>query len=194
MSALPKKLLTPEDYLAIEREADFKSEYFGGEMFAMAGASETHTLIISNVVRSLGNQVLDRNCYVYPNDMRVKVSAIGKYTYPDVVVVCGKKIFDDGQKDTILNPVLIIEVLSESTEAYDRGKKFEHYQYLESLSEYLLISQESYRIEQFVRQNDRSWTYYEFHDLDDVIKLATIGCELALKDVYLKIAIESTAR
>ena len=191
MSTLPKRILSPENYLAIEREAEYKSEYYGGEMFAMAGASETHTLIISNVVRSLGNQVLDRNCYVYPNDMRVKVSAIGKYTYPDVVVVCGKREFDDNRQDTILNPVLIIEVLSESTEAYDRGKKFEHYQYLESLSEYLLISQESYRIEQYIRRSDRTWTYYEFHDLDDVVKLATIGCELALKDVYLKIAMAS---
>lgn len=193
MSTLPKRLLTHEDYLAIEREADFKSEYYRGKMFAMAGASETHTLIISNVVRSLGNQLLNRDCNIYSSQMRVKVSKLKKYTYPDIVVTCGKETFEDDQADTLVNPVLIIEVLSESTEAYDRGKKFEHYQYLESLSEYLLISQEAYRIEQYVRQSDRTWTYYEFRDLDDVVKLATIGCELAFKDVYLKIAMESAA-
>ncbi len=190
MSALPKKLLTPDDYLAIEREADFKSEYYRGEMFAMAGASREHILIVSNAVRTLGNQLLNRDCHVYSNDMRVKVNKLKKYTYPDIVITCGKETFEDDQTDTLVNPVLIIEVLSESTEAYDRGKKFEHYQYLESLSEYLLISQDSYRVEEYVRQNDRSWTYYEFHDLDDVVKLAIIGCELALKDVYLKIEIE----
>jgi Uma2 family endonuclease len=158
-------------------------------MFAMAGASETHNLIVSNVVRSLGNQLLNRDCYVYPSDMRVKVSTIGKYTYPDVVVVCGKKVFDDDQHDTILNPVLIVEVLSESTEAYDRGKKFEHFQYLESLGEYLMISQDSHRIEQYVRQGDRTWTYHEFHDLEDTVNLATTACELALQEVYLKTTI-----
>lgn len=193
MSTLPKRLLTPEDYLAIEREADFKSEYYRGEMFAMAGASRVHILIVSNAVRTLGNQLLNRDCHVYSNDMRVKVNKLKKYTYPDIVITCGKETFEDDQADTLVNPVLIIEVLSESTEAYDRGKKFEHYQYLESLSEYLLISQDSYRVEQYVRQNDRTWTYHEFHDLDDVVKLATIGCELAFKDVYLKIAMESAA-
>lgn len=101
MSTIPKRKLSPQSYLAIERTADYKSEYYDGEMFAMAGASETHNLIVSNVVRSLGNRLLNRDCYVYPSDMRVKVSTIGKYTYPDVVVVCGKKVFDDDQHDTI---------------------------------------------------------------------------------------------
>lgn len=160
-------------------------------MFAIAGASRVHILIVSNVVRTFGNQLLNRDCNVYSTDMRVKINKLQKYTYPDIVVTCGKETFEDDQADTLVNPVLIIEVLSEFTEAYDRGKKFEHYQYLESLSEYLLISQHSYRIEQFVRQSDRTWTYSGYHGLDEMVKLATFGCELALKDVYLKIAMES---
>jgi len=187
MSSQPKNLLTPEEYLALERKAEFKSEYFAGEMFAMAGASRRHNLITANILRVLGNQLLERACNVYPSDMRVKISKIGKYTYPDVVVACGEERFEDEHNDTLLNPVVIIEVLSESTEAYDRGKKFEHYQYLESLAEYLLIAQDSYRVEQYVRQNDRTWTYSEFHDIEDAVLLRAIDCNLALKDVYAKV-------
>ncbi len=188
MSAQPKKILTAGEYLALERKASFKSEYYRGEMFAMAGASDPHNLIVSNIIRMLGNQVLERDCFVYPGDMRVKVNALGKYTYPDVMVVCGKKAFDDEQQDTLLNPVLIIEVLSETTEAYDRGKKFEHYQYIYALGEYLLIAQDTCRMEQYFRQSGRDWRYSEFHALADIVKLETINCELALKDVYLKVS------
>ena len=141
MSYQRKSLLTPEEYLAIERKSETKGEFYSGEVFAMVGASKRHNLIAANVIRVLGNQLLDRPCNVYPSDMRVKVSATGKYTYPDVVVACEEELFDDEEKDTLLNPVLIIEVLSESTEAYDRGKKFEHYQYIESLTDYLLVTQ-----------------------------------------------------
>src|SRR5215211_3382177 len=152
MSSQRKTLLTPEEYLAVERRSEVRSEYLAGEVFAMVGASKRHNLIVSNLIRVLGNQLLDRPCNVYPSDMRVKVSRIGKYTYPDVVVACEEEEFDDEERDTLLNPLVIIEVLSESTEAYDRGRKFEHYQYIESLTEYLLVSQEPYRVEQYVRQ------------------------------------------
>src|ERR1051325_5141739 len=128
MSYQRKTLLTPEEYLAIERKSEVKHEYFAGEMFAMVGASKWHNLIAANVIRVLGNQLLDRPCNVYPSDMRVKARATGMYTYPDVVVACAEEQFDDAERDTLLNPVVIIEVLSESTEAYDRGRKFEHYQ------------------------------------------------------------------
>lgn len=188
MSSQPKSLLTPEEYLALERRAELKSEYFAGEMFAMAGASRRHNLIAANIIRVLGNQLLERTYNVYPSDMRVKISKVGKYTYPDIVVACGEEQFEDDQKDTLLNPVVVIEILSESTEAYDRGKKFEHYQYLASLSEYLLITQDPYRVEQYVRQSDRTWTYLEFHNVEDTVRLRTIDCELALKDIYVKVA------
>jgi Uma2 family endonuclease len=187
MSSQPQKLLTPEEYLARERKAEFKSEYFAGEMFAMAGASRQHNLIAANIIRTLGNQLLERPCNVYPSDMRVKINKINKYTYPDVVVACGEEQFEDEHGDTLLNPVLIIEILSDSTEAYDRGKKFEHYQSLDSLAEYLLISQDPSRVEHYVRQDDRTWTYTEFHQAEDVVHLPTIDCDLALKDVYAKV-------
>jgi Uma2 family endonuclease len=117
----------------------------------------------------------------------VKVSATGKYTYPDVVVACEEEKFDDEENDTLLNPVVVIEVLSESTEAYDRGKKFEQYQNIESLTEYLLVAQEPFRIEQYVRQSNREWRYSEYHTAEDIVKVSVIGCELTLKDVYAKV-------
>ena len=187
MSSQPQTLLSPQEYLTLERQAEYKSEYFAGEVFAMAGASQRHNLIASNVIRILGTQLLERDCNVYPSDMRVKISQVKKYTYPDVVVVCGKERFEDEDKDTLLNPSLIVEILSESTEAYDRGKKFEHYQLLGSLREYVLIAQDPYRLERYVRQDDRTWTYTEFHSSDDIVALPTIGCTLSLKDVYVKV-------
>ena len=187
MSSQRKTLMTPEEYLAAERKAETKSEYFGGEVFAMVGASKRHNLIAANIIRVLGNQLLERPCNVYPSDMRVKVSVTGKYTYPDVVVACEPELFDDAENDTLLNPVVIIEVLSASTEAYDRGKKFEQYQQIESLTEYILVAQEPYRIEQYVRQSDKEWRYSEYHVAEEVVKISVIGCELALKDAYAKV-------
>src|ERR671912_1585699 len=120
MSSHRKSLLTPEEYLELERKSEIKHAYFDGEMFAMVGASRRRNLIAANVIRLLGNQLLDSPCNVYPSDMRVKVVATGKYTYPDVVVACEEELFDDEEKDTLLNPVVIVEILSQSTEAYDR--------------------------------------------------------------------------
>ncbi|HEV7377510.1 MAG TPA: Uma2 family endonuclease [Pyrinomonadaceae bacterium] len=188
MPSQRETLLTLEEYLAIERKSEIKHEYFAGEMFAMVGASKRHNLITANIIRILGNQLLARPCNVYPSDMRVKVSATGKYTYPDVVVACDEEEYDDVEKDTLLNPVIIIEVLLESTEAYDRGKKFKQYQAIQSLTEYLLVAQEQYRIEQYVRQSNSEWRYTEYHNAEDVIKISVIGCELVLKDVYTKVA------
>jgi Uma2 family endonuclease len=187
LSSQRKTLLTPEEYLAIERKSETRNEYFAGEVFAMVGASKRHNLITANLIRVLGNQLINRPCNVYPSDMRVKVSATGKYTYPDVVVACEEELFDDEEKDTLLNPVVIIEVLSESTEAYDRGKKFEHYQQTVSLTEYLLVAQEPYRVEQYVRQSNREWRYSEYHNAEDTVSISVINCELALKDVYAKV-------
>lgn len=182
------KLLSTEEYLARERRAEFRSEYFKGETFAMAGASRPHNRIVTNVSRLLDTQLLNRECNVYSNDMRVKIAKIQKYTYPDVVVTCGKENFEDAEVDTLLNPILLVEILSASTEAYDRGKKFQHYQFLESLREYILITQDAVRVEQYVRQNNKTWTYIEYQNLDDVIRLESIDCELALREVYLKVS------
>ena len=151
MTSLARQRLTPAEYLAIERAADYKSEFFADEMFAMAGAAPAHVLITSNVTRELGTQLKGRSCRVYPSDLRVKVSETGLYTYPDVVIVCGEQQFDDEHRDTLLNPTLIVEVLSPSTEAYDRGEKFDHYSQLESLQEYVMIAQDRPRVERYVR-------------------------------------------
>ena len=188
MSAQPMpKLLSTKEYLARERHAEFKSEYYKGETFAMAGASRPHNRIVTNVSRLLDTQLLNRECNVYSSDMRVKIPQIQKYTYPDVVVTCGKESFEDAEVDSLLNPILIVEILSASTEAYDRGKKFQHYQFLESLREYILITQDAIRVEQYVRQNNKTWTYIEYQNLDDVIKLESVECDLPLREVYLKV-------
>src|SRR4029453_10754721 len=163
MALQPQAWLSPEAYLAIERQATCKSEYVAGEMFAMAGASRRHNLIVANIIRILGNQLLESSFNVYPSDLRLKISHTGRYTYPDVVVTCAEEQFEDAHRDTLLNPVVIIEVLSEPTEAYNRGKKFEKYQHIESLVEYLLVAQEPYRIERYVRQSNREWRYSEYH-------------------------------
>jgi Uma2 family endonuclease len=190
MSALRKTLLSPAEYLAIERQAERKSEYFAGEMFTMAGAVEGHNIIALNVGSELRFQLKKRPCKVYPSDMRVKIPATVLYAYPDVVVVCGKPAFEDEVKDTLLNPTLIVEVLSASTEAYDRGKKFEHYSRIPSFCEYVLITQNQHKVEQFTKQNDGKWLYAVANGLAGVLKLASIDCELALVEVYDKVEIE----
>ncbi|HVR97164.1 MAG TPA: Uma2 family endonuclease, partial [Thermoanaerobaculia bacterium] len=164
-----------------------KSEYLDGEVVAMTGASENHILVVTNLVRELSSQLMQRPCRVYSNDMRVQVSATGLYTYPDVVVVCGDRQFEDGRRDTLLNPTLIIEVFSPTTEAYDRGKKFEHYQALESLSEYVLVVQDEPRVEQFLRQDGSHWLFTATAGLDTTVTLASIQCELAVAGIYDKV-------
>jgi Uma2 family endonuclease len=187
MSTQSKPYLTPEQYLEIERKAEFKSEYYQGEMFAMAGAHEAHVTIIFNAVRELGQQLRRRPCKGYSNDMRVRVTPAGLYTYPDVVVVCGEVQFLDANRDTLLNPTVIIEVLSESTEAYDRGRKFELYRSLESLTDYLLISSHWVSAELFTRQSEGGWLLTAKSSLEDLIELQSIDCRLLLADLYEKV-------
>jgi Uma2 family endonuclease len=178
---------TPEEYLALERQAQCKSEYDAGDILAMAGASRWHNLIVANVVGELRAQLKGHPCATYPSHMRVKVSATGLYTYPDVTVVCGEARFEDNQQDTLLNPTLIVEVLSESTEAYDRGGKFAHYRKLPSLMEYVLIAQTKPHIEHYVRQPDNRWLLSEADSLSDTLHLPSIDCRLALAEVYDKV-------
>ena len=191
MSAVPKPLLTPQQYLARERQAETKSEYLRGELFAMSAASREHNLIAGNVNSELSTQLRDRECEVYQADMRVKVSVTGLYTYPDVTVVCSEPEFEDAQVDTLLNPRVIVEVLSPSTADYDRGGKFAHYRRLPSLQEYLLISQDAPLVEHYVRQGPDTWRLTEQRSLEAVIDLPSIQCQLALAEIYLKVRFAS---
>jgi Uma2 family endonuclease len=181
------KFYTSAEYLEFERQSEIRHELIDGEIFEMAGANKRHNRISVNAVRLLDNQLLERDCNVYGSDMRVKITSTEKYTYPDVVAVCGEEFFEDSTEDTLLNPMLIIEILSKSTEAYDRGAKFEYYQTIESFQEYVLISQEPFRVEQYVRKDKNVWTYFEFRQATDILKLNSINCELVLQDIYHKI-------
>lgn len=188
---MSKAYLTPEEYLEIDRKAEFKSEYYAGEMFAMAGARETHNLIVANVIIDLGLQLRGRPCRVYPSDMRLQVSETGLYAFPDVSAVCGAPQFLNERRETLLNPTLIVEVLSESTEAYDRGKKFEHYDTISSLAEYLLISTDHVNAELFTRQPDGRWLLSRAGSVDETLELPSVGCRLKLADLYDKVDLSS---
>ena len=190
MSSQPKPRFTPEEYLTIDRQSEHKHEYFDGEIFAMTGASRKHNLISVNVAATLNNQLADRECEVYASDMRVKVNPMGLYTYPDVVVVCGLPQFEDKEIDTLLNPIVIIEVLSKTTEGYGRGDKFEHYRSVASLSEVVLIAQDKHHVEYYRRQEGSQWMLTETNSLQDKIILASINCELPLSQIYRKVSID----
>jgi Uma2 family endonuclease len=187
MSTPPRTLLTPAEYLEIERRAEYKSEYYRGEMFAMAGAREAHNLINGNAYREFSNQLRSGSCRVYANDMRVHIPARGLYTYPDHVVVCDKPQFIDGEFDTLLNPLIIGEVVSPSTEVYDRTEKFEHYQTIPSLKEYLLLSSERMHADLFTRGNNGKWVLSTAGQPEESILFASIPCRLVLKDLYEKV-------
>lgn len=186
--ALPKsKIITPEEYLALERQAEEKSEYWDGEIFLMAGASREHNLIVTNVGRELSTQLLERPCEVYPGDMRVRIPKTARYVYPDASVVCGQPQFEDEEVDTLLNPTVVVQVLSPSTEAFDRGKKLDNYRTIPSLQECVLIAQDECHVYVYTRQPDNRWLLSEATQFDDVVPLTSIGCQLALTEVYRKV-------
>lgn len=191
--ALPKQVWTETEYLAMERASDVRHEFHQGEIFAMVGASPNHVLTTTNTSSSLNLQLRKTPCRVYQSDLRVKIGITGLYTYPDITVVCGEPFFSDDTPDNLLNPTLIIEVLSPSTEQYDRGKKFQHYRSLESLQEYVLISQDAPHVERFLRQADSEWLFKDRAGLDAVLALSSIECTLALADVYEKITFPTQA-
>jgi len=187
MSSQTKPHYTPQEYLALERSKPQKNEYFNGEIFAMGGASERHNLIVGNVFASLHTQMRGKPCKVYSSDMRVKIRQTSLYTYPDVVALCGEAKFDDEQQDTLLNPTVINEVLSKSTEGYDRGDKFAHYRRIDSLLDYVLITQEKIRIEHYRRQPDNQWLMVEMSQPQEGVELLSIRCTLLIADVYDKV-------
>jgi Uma2 family endonuclease len=184
MSTAPSRRVTAQEYLARERSADSRSEYLRGEIVAMSGASYNHALIEGNVIRQAGNQLADGPCRVLTSNMRVKVEASGLYTYPDIVIACADPQFDDNVFDTLLNPRVLIEVLSDSAERYDRGAKFGHYRQIPSLQEYVLISQDQPLVERYVRQADQSWLLTVFQGMTETFALTSIPLSVPLQDIY----------
>ena len=178
--------LAPEEYLTWERKQPFKNEYHNGQIVAMSGASRWHNRIMLNTVTQLNNQLMESECEVYASNMRVGASPKVSYLYPDVIVVCGEPRFEDDTFDTLLNPIVVIEVLSPSTAAFDRGKKFEYYKQLASLQEYILISQNSVRVEHYCRR-ETQWIHNAFQRLEDVLSLASIECEVSLGAIYRRV-------
>ena len=189
-SIAARTYLTPEEYIAAERKATLKSEYLSGEIIAMSGASLAHNLITMNTANQLYNQLVESGCRVFTGDMRVGIGAGVSYFYPDVAVVCGDLRFEDDAFDTLVNPRVIIEVLSDSTANYDRGEKFIRYRQLESLQEYILISQDQVQVDHYLRQGEQ-WVLSEFNTLEDVLSLVSIGAELPLRQVYRFVEFET---
>lgn len=183
--------VTPEEYLAAERLSETRSEYLDGGVSPMTGASLNHGRIVVNVTTELVIQLRGRNCEVLVTEMKVRVQESRKFFYPDVLVLCGEPQFHDGRKDIITNPVLVIEVLSPSTEAFERGTKFQAYRTIESLKEYLLVAQDRPLVELYVRNEDGKWTLTETIGLESSLALPSVGCTLNLGAVYDKVDFNS---
>ena len=190
MSAIPKRKLTPEEYLEFERKTEIKHEYLKGEIFTISGANRKHNLINANLNGLIWQHLKNKDFEAYVNRMRVFISQRGLCTYPDLVVVGGEPEFQDDVFDTLLNPILLIEVLSESTESYDRGKKFQHYRSIESLQEYILVAQDEARVEKYVKQGDGFWVLSEAVGLETEIEFSSIDQRIALREIYDKIEFE----
>jgi len=194
MSIAQNTVLTPQQYLEQERNAEFRSEYFDGQLLAKMGSSAKHCTIVGNIIIGIGQQFKKRTCEIFANMMRLKVIKTSSYFYPDVVAVCGKPQFEDNEQDVLLNPIVIVEVLSPSTEGYDRGTKFEHYRTIDSLSDYLLVAQDKIHVEHYVRQSDRSWLFSEFKSAEEKIQMESIGGELLVAEIYEKVEFESQSK
>ena len=187
MQALEKHHYSPEEYLALEETAEYKSEYYRGELFAMVGASVNHNQIVSNLHASLHLHLKHKPCRVFMSDLRLWMQEANLYTYPDLLVVCGTLAFAPGRNDTITNPMLIIEVLSESTQAYDRGRKFEFYRTLPTLKEYLLIDQYRFYVEQFSKNSENKWVFSEYTPSQKKLILSSLDFQLSFQDLYDKV-------
>jgi Uma2 family endonuclease len=187
VSSLPDRWISPEEYLEFERAAETKHEYLDGQVFAMAGASLEHNQIVGNLLVEIGGQLKGRDCRVLPSDMRLHMPGARYYTYPDVTVVCGKPELQDQHFDILLNPKVLIEVLSDSTERTDRSRKAKHYRRIASLEEYVLVAQDEPRVEIYLRQGGREWLLTEASELGESVELRSIGCFLALEDVYQRV-------
>ena len=192
MTALPKRFFTPEEYLLLEDQADYKSQYVDGEIFAMAGAEPEHVEIMVNIAAELRQHFRGRPCRSYSSDMRVRVQPGGLWTYPDVVALCGEPQFDrTNAPATLLNPQVIFEVLSPSTAAFDRGDKFNRYRLLDSLTDYVLIAVDRMQVEHHTRLDDGTWRLAGYHQPTDTVPLVSLSCELPLAEIYEKITFPS---
>jgi Uma2 family endonuclease len=189
MSRQTQTYITPEEYLALERQSEYKNEYFDGEIFAMVGASRRHNLITTNITRELSQQLKTKPCEVYSSDMRIRIPNANIYTYADVSVACGEPKFEDAELDTLLNPDLIVEVLSKSTASYDRRQKFAFYRTIESLTGYMLVSQDTSHVEHYAKQPDGRWLLSDYRSTEDVVQLDSIGCSLPLREIYDKVSL-----
>ena len=191
MSALPAfqnpRYHTVDEYLALDRDAEFKSEYVDGEIFAMGGASFRHVLITSNISRELGNRLKSAPCQVYSSDLRIQADRGKAYHYPDVTVICGRPEYRDERRDTAINPLIIVEVLSNSTRNYDRGDKFASYRRLESLREYILIDQNPCHIEHYLRKPGGVWEFMEIDDLGAELVIPALELAIPLAEIYAKV-------
>ena len=193
MASQQQPTCMPEEYLAWERVAATKSEFFDGRIYAMSGASRSHVRITTNLIAALHGQLRGRACDVFTSDMKVRVSDTGLYTYPDATVVCGEARFADDASDVLLDPTVVVEVLSPSTESYDRGRKFEHYMRLASLREYVLIAQDRMRVERFTRGPDGTgWVLRVAEVAEATLELPSIGCVLRLADLYERVELPPT--
>ena len=186
MSASSRLYYTPEQYLEMDRKAEYRSEYVNGELLAMAGASREHNLIVTNLVREVSGLLRGRPCETYSNDMRVRVSP-ARYTYPDMVVACDGPEFEDSSQDILLNPVVLMEVLSPTTEKDDRSWKFAHYRHLATLTDYVMLSQYQPLVEHYTRNSDDKWVLTDLRGLSSVLRLPSIGCELPLAMIYERV-------
>ncbi len=183
MTAQRKPYYTPEEYLALERAAEYRHEYRAGQIVPMAVSNENHNILTGNIFRHLGNQFEGGPCRVYMSDLRVRVTPGRMYTYPDVVAVCGPRQFAEDQRDTLLNPTVVFEVLSPSAEAYDRGEKFAHYWRLASLTDYVLVAQDQRRVEHFARQGD-GWFVTAAESPDETVRLPALDAKLTMAAIY----------
>ena len=186
MATEPKPHLTPQQYIDLERKADTRHEYWNGQTFAMAGTTRYHARIVRNLVTRLHTGLQSSDCQAYSSELRLHIPATGFYTYPNVMVACGEEQYLDDQFDTLLNPILLIEVLSESTADYDRGRKFAQYRSIASLREYLIVAQDKFSIEQYVRQ-EPGWTLTEYSDPARAIALVSLPLGMSVVDIYEKV-------
>jgi Uma2 family endonuclease len=191
VSAQSEPRLSPEEYLALDRAAEFKSEYYDGHMYAMSGASRMHVRITTNLSGDLHQALKHGPCEVYTIDLRLRVNPNRLYTYPDITVVCGDTELADDHKDTLLNPTLLVEVLSPSTEARDRGFKFAHYRHIESLQEYVLVWQSEPRVEIYRRRPTGDWLLSEVSGLESICRLDSVGCEISLSEIYYRVSFDA---
>jgi len=196
MTALPKPIYTLEEYLELEQSTDeIRYEFYDGEVWAMAGASDEHDRIQGNIFFALRSKFSGRKCRAFLADMRVKVPAFPPYRYPDLQALCGEAKFEFiGKQQMLLNPSLIVEILSPSTEAFDRGSKFTYYKSIESFSEYLLVSTACPNVAQFIKQADGSWKHYEFNDLEENVKIESLDCEIGMREIYEEVVFPPDSR